>query len=233
MCPGSNPMHSILFLCPPAGVLALLQEAGESQATVSAGERWLEAYRRDKRAGDAALAVALARCDLARDALEGQGDVVQVRARFLSGSASLWIWCPLGWRLFGISSRDGSLLGWRLSGRSLVGGCRELGSRETLPALVPRTRRLQEAQGGGAGLASGTRMRTVVDSPPIPAGLPAADRCPCCARCAAGHGAHGGRAGPAAPAPPRWRQRSTHSGGGGSSEGDAATAGPGPAGVAP
>lgn len=64
-----------------AGVLTVLQESGEAAAVVAAGQQWLDAHRRDRAAGDVAIAVALARCDLAHAALEGQGDVVQVRFR--------------------------------------------------------------------------------------------------------------------------------------------------------
>ena len=44
----------------PAGVLALLLEAGDAQTVVVAGEEWLATHRRDPRARDVALSTALA-----------------------------------------------------------------------------------------------------------------------------------------------------------------------------
>ena len=48
-----------------AGALALLHEAGDLQSVISWGEAWLREHPDSELARDAALAVALAHCDLA------------------------------------------------------------------------------------------------------------------------------------------------------------------------
>lgn len=80
------------MLPPPAGALALLQECGQAGAVAAAGERWLQASRAAEgsaQAGDAALAVALARWDLAQGELGRWGDVFEVRALGMLGVLSV------------------------------------------------------------------------------------------------------------------------------------------------
>jgi hypothetical protein len=60
----------------PAGVLALLLEAGEAQTAVAAGEEWLSTHRRDTRARDVALTTALAHRSVAEMHARKQGDAL-------------------------------------------------------------------------------------------------------------------------------------------------------------
>eukprot|EP00887_Chlorella_sp_A99_P001959 scaffold18.g1959.t1 len=60
------------------GVLALLQESGDSQTAVAAGEQWLSTHRNDPGARDVALTTALAHCSVASLYMDRKGDVLSV-----------------------------------------------------------------------------------------------------------------------------------------------------------
>lgn len=81
---------------PHVGTLALLQETGEAAAVAAAGETWLGSQRRQPGAADVALAVALAQCDLAQAALEGQGDVLAVSSPCRLPAVGTWWWFAAG-----------------------------------------------------------------------------------------------------------------------------------------
>ncbi len=82
-----------------AGVLVLLQEAGEPQTVVAAGEHWLATHRSSPRAKDVALAVALSHCAIARSLLSSTGNTQQA-TRMLEV-------CVLGGARGGGGQRDG------------------------------------------------------------------------------------------------------------------------------
>jgi hypothetical protein len=58
-----------------AATLALLQESGDAQTVVAAGEAWLATHRRHRNARDVAIAVGMAHCDLARAILDARRDI--------------------------------------------------------------------------------------------------------------------------------------------------------------
>lgn len=60
-----------------AGVLALLQEAGDCGTVVAAGEEWLSTHRGDRGAADVALATALAHADAAAALVDSRGSTLQ------------------------------------------------------------------------------------------------------------------------------------------------------------
>ena len=76
--------------CPPscsccplgAGVLALLQEAGESQTVVVAGEQWLSTHKRDPHARDVAISTALAHCGVAAQYSERRKDAISASGMY-------------------------------------------------------------------------------------------------------------------------------------------------------
>ena len=63
-------------------MLALLQEAGESQTVVAAGEQWLSTHKRDARARDVAITTALAHCSVASQHADRRGDAISASAMY-------------------------------------------------------------------------------------------------------------------------------------------------------
>ena len=83
---GSLLLLPLLCSCPPvpaAGMLALLQESGDSQTVVAAGEQWLSMHRHSVGARDVALSTAVAHFTSATAYLERRGDVVSGECRGL------------------------------------------------------------------------------------------------------------------------------------------------------
>ena len=69
--------------------LALLQECGDLQTVIAAGDVWLSKHGRRKDAKDVGLAVSLARCELARSILDNDGSIDEAVDMLLKASGVL------------------------------------------------------------------------------------------------------------------------------------------------
>lgn len=69
-----------------ASTLALIQESGDYDTVITAGETWLSQHKQHKNAADVALAVGLAFCDRARHLLDSHGNVDNAVTTLLKAS---------------------------------------------------------------------------------------------------------------------------------------------------